>query len=312
MTEHESQLDPRIYCQFSHLKSLQQRARKLSFLPKQHSKSILSGQHNSRIRGRGLSFEELRSYRAGDDIRSIDWRVTARTSKPHVRVYSEEKDRTALLIVDQRINMFFGSRLNMKSVTAAEAAAIFAYRILAQGDRVAAVLFNDNHIDTFKPSKQPQAIEQIVKSLSDLNLALNCEIPPTDEQMHLNTPLQVAAKLVKHDQLVVVISDFDQIDHETEQRLSQMTAHNDVILCLVYDPMINELPDDLKMSLSNGHKQFNLDTSVGNTKSNLQSAFKQRQQKVLRWQNELGLTVVKLNCAQDTLSQFHSALAIGN
>src|SRR6478672_2557787 len=103
---------------------------------KQPGHQLLAGRHPSRVRGRGLAFEELRAYVAGDDIRSIDWRVTARAGKPFVRVYSEEKDRPALILVDQRINMFFGSRLAMKSVAAAKVAALVAWRILTVGDRV--------------------------------------------------------------------------------------------------------------------------------------------------------------------------------
>ncbi|MDQ9093181.1 DUF58 domain-containing protein [Pseudoalteromonas haloplanktis] len=307
----KSLIDPRIHCSFSHLKSLQSRARKLNFLPKQKSKSVLSGHHQSRIRGRGLSFEELRNYRVGDDIRTIDWRVTARTGKPHVRVYAEEKDRSALLLIDQRVNMFFGSQLNMKSVTAAEAAAICAYRIFAQGDRVGAVLFNDEQMQSFKPSKKPQALEELVKSISDYNMALNCNAHIAQQTRHLNEPLEAATRLVSHDQLIIVISDFDAVDEHTEQKLSQMAAHNDVILCLVSDPLISSLPNDLQLAVSNGEKQLNLDTSRGDTKQQLQTAFMSREQQIRNWQNRFGLTVIDLNTKQDTLQQFHHAFAIG-
>ena len=110
----------------------------------------------SRVRGRGLAFEELRAISAGDDIRTIDWRVTARTGKPFVRVYDEEKDRPALILVDQRINMFFGSRLAMKSVAAAEVAALCAWRILTVGDRVGGFVFNDAAIDETETAPQPR------------------------------------------------------------------------------------------------------------------------------------------------------------
>jgi uncharacterized protein (DUF58 family) len=305
-----TQLDPRIYCSFKDLKLFQSRARKVNFLPKQKSKSVLSGQHQSRIRGRGLSFEELRNYRVGDDIRTIDWRVTARTGKPHVRVYAEEKDRSALLIIDQRINMFFGSQLNMKSVTAAQAAVICAYRILAQGDRVGAVLFNDEKIQSFKPSKKPQALEKLVKSISDYNQALNCNRHIAKQTRHLNEPLERATHLVSHDQLIIVISDFDTVDEQTERQLSQMAAHNDVILYLVRDPIVETLPDDLKLAISNGEKQLNLDTSRAEIKQGLQSAFSEREQKIRNWQNRFGLTVIELSTHEDTLQQFHQAFAI--
>ena len=117
------------------------KAADFSFKPVQPVNSILSGRYASRLRGRGLNFEELRRYHPGDDIRSMDWKVTARTRTPHVRVYTEEKDRSVLLIVDQRLNMFFGTRQRMKSVTALELAALGAWRALDSGDRVGMVGF---------------------------------------------------------------------------------------------------------------------------------------------------------------------------
>ena len=89
---------------------------------------MLHGRHASRLRGRGHNFEELRGYVSGDDIRNVDWKATARSGEPHIRVYIEERDRPVLLLIDQRHNMFFGTRRAMKSVVAAEAAALAAWR----------------------------------------------------------------------------------------------------------------------------------------------------------------------------------------
>ncbi len=122
----EPDRDPRIHADLDALVRLQFKAQGFSFLPRQPIHSVLYGRHASRLRGRGLNFEEIRGYLPGDDIRSMDWKVTARTRKPHIRVYTEERDRTVWLLVDQRISMFFGSRVSMKSVTAAEAAALAA------------------------------------------------------------------------------------------------------------------------------------------------------------------------------------------
>ena len=124
-------LDPRNSGSISpHLRGLGGAATGLRFLPRQPARSVLHGRHGSRLRGRGLNFEELRNYLPGDDVRAIDWKVTARTGQPHVRVVTEERDRPTLIVVDQRMSMFFGSQLNMKSVTAAEAAALAAFAIL--------------------------------------------------------------------------------------------------------------------------------------------------------------------------------------
>src|ERR1044072_9251684 len=127
---------PGVYVDLDELIALEQKGHKVSFLPRQPVHSLLSGRYASRMRGRGLNFEEIRDYRSGDDVRSIDWKVTARLAKAHIRVFNKKRDRQTLLGVDQRLPMFFGSQRSMKSVTAAEAAAISAWRVLGAGDRV--------------------------------------------------------------------------------------------------------------------------------------------------------------------------------
>ncbi|WP_157789132.1 DUF58 domain-containing protein, partial [Bradyrhizobium japonicum] len=117
MTETSANM-PGVYIGLHDLIALEYRGRKVSFLPRQPVHSLLSGRFASRMRGRGLNFEEIRDYRPGDDVRSIDWKVTARLRKPHIRVFNEERDRQTILVVDQRLSMFFGSRHAMKSVTA--------------------------------------------------------------------------------------------------------------------------------------------------------------------------------------------------
>ena len=130
------------YVTLEDLLGLRHRARGFSFLPRQPVHSLLTGRHASRLRGRGLDFEELRHYAEGDDTRTIDWLATARRASPHVRVYTEERDRSVLLLVDQRLSMFFGSRRAMKSVVAAKAAALAAFRVTSLGDRAGAVGFS--------------------------------------------------------------------------------------------------------------------------------------------------------------------------
>ena len=93
-------LDPRLYCEYARLVRLQAQVKSFSLLPHLNSGSVLSGRHNSLFRGRGLNFEELRHYQLGDDIRNLDWKVTMRTGKPHVRSYTEEKDRNMIICVD--------------------------------------------------------------------------------------------------------------------------------------------------------------------------------------------------------------------
>src|SRR5215467_15627938 len=116
--EHEgfSRADAKgVYVSLDDLMRMRLKARGLSFLPRQSPHSVLAGRHASRMRGRGLDFEEIRDYLPGDDIRSFDWKATARAGKPLVRVFTEERDRPTCIVVDQRQSMFFGTRFAFKS-----------------------------------------------------------------------------------------------------------------------------------------------------------------------------------------------------
>ena len=152
---------------------LQFEARDFSLLPRQPVHSLLSGRHASRLRGRGLTFEELRRYRPGDDIRSIDWRATARLRSAHVRVYSEERDRPVLLVVDQRTSMFFGSARTTKATTAVEAAALSAWRTIDRGDRVGAIVFNERDSVEIKPQRSRSNVLRICHELIRFNKELS-------------------------------------------------------------------------------------------------------------------------------------------
>ncbi len=143
-----------------------------SFLPRQPVHSLLAGRHASRLRGRGLAFEELRRYQPGDDVRSIDWRATARRGAAHVRVYSEERERPVLLVVDQRTPMFFGSRHAMKSVVAAQLAALSAWRTLRVGDRVGGIVFNEAELVEIRPKRSQTTVLRLLNEVVRFNQAL--------------------------------------------------------------------------------------------------------------------------------------------
>jgi uncharacterized protein (DUF58 family) len=211
-------------------------ARGFSFLPTQPVQSLLAGCHTSRLRGRGLSFEELRHYNQGDDVRTIDWKATARLRSPHVRVYSEERERPVLLVVDQRSPMFFGSRRAMKSVVAAEIAALGAWRTLHAGDRVGGIVFNEDEIVEIRPHRSQTRVLQLLHEVVRFNQAL-ASSPPAIGEVTLNHAVESALRLAKHDHLVVLISDLDGADSETKRLATQLAPHNDVLIVGIYDPL---------------------------------------------------------------------------
>jgi uncharacterized protein (DUF58 family) len=302
--------DPRIHVTLGHLRSLEVLARTLTFLPRQPARSVLNGRHASRLRGRGLNFEELRDYLPGDDVRAIDWKVTARTGEPHVRVMTEERDRPALIVVDQRMSMFFGSKLNMKSVTAAEAAALAAFAILDQGDRVGGIVFGDERLAEIRPQRSRTALHRFLTALADANGLLRADAPAV-EPISLTRVLRAVVRIAARNHLIIVLSDFDVVDDETRRLVSGLSRRNDLVLGLVSDPFGAEMPEGLRLVVSDGELQAEVDTGDRTTYRNLRDMAKGRLAEILDWQRTLGVPVLPLTCAEETLPQIRRLMGLG-
>lgn len=297
-----------VYVTTQQLVALEARARDLSFVQKARSHQQLAGRMRSTMRGRGLTFEELRNYLPGDDIRSIDWRVTARTTRPVVRVYSEEKERPALIVVDQRINTFFGSRLSMKSVTAAEAAMLCAWRILGSGDRVGGFVFGDHAINEVKPHRSRNAVIALADRISTMNAALRVEGKTASSSGQLDAVLETVSNLAHHDHLVVVVSDFEGHTGQTRDLLLRLAAGNDLLCLLVYDPFLLELPTSGDIVVSGGALQAELSLRQSGVRSSIDAFARNRGREFRAWQNDLGLPMLPISAAEETAPQLRRIL----
>lgn len=302
--------DPRITVSLAHLRGFEGQARALSFLPRQPARSVLNGRHASRLRGRGLNFEELRDYLPGDDIRAIDWKVTARTGTPHVRVMTEERDRPALIVVDQRMSMFFGSQVNMKSVTAAEAAALAAFRILAQGDRVGGIVFGDQQIAEIRPRRSRVALDRFLTALADANGMLRADAPAV-APMPLTDVLRAVTRIAPRDHLILVFSDFDEVDAETDRLVSALARRNDLVLGLVSDPFADDVPEGMRLVVSDGHLQAEIDTGDQRQHRRLSDMARGRLAGILDWQRRYGVPVLPLSTGEETLGQMRRLMGLG-
>src|SRR5262245_47218758 len=262
-----------VYASLDELVRLQHRSKGFSLLPRQPIHSLLAGRHASRLRGRGLNFEEIRRYQMGDDIRQIDWKATMRTRKTQSRVYTEERERTVLLLVDQRITMFFGSVRNMKSVTAAEAAALSAWRVLAQKDRIGALVFNDSRIDETRPQRSRATVMQILHAVLAQNHALSHEADVRPNPAMFNEAMRRCERLAKHDCLVCIISDGSGHDEESRRLMTRIAQHNDVLFVFVHDPLETALPDAGPLVFGDGSRQLEVDTSSRRLRDRFSSTF---------------------------------------
>lgn len=299
-----------VYADLTELMKLEFKARGFSFLPRQPVHSILAGRHASRLRGRGLNFEEIRRYQGGDDIRQIDWKVTARTRKTHSRVYTEERERTTLLLVDQRTSMFFGSVKYMKSVTAAEAAALAAWRVLAQKDRVGALVFNDSTVEEIRPQRSRSTVMRILGAILRQNHALSVTSGTPANPGMFNKVLRQCERLTKHDCLVCIISDAAGHDEESRQLLTRIARHNDVLFGFVHDPLEVELPAAGALVFGDGSQQLEVDTNSRGLRERFRAMFAEQRAAGRQFLLHRETPVLPLSTGEDVAEQIRHQLGM--
>jgi uncharacterized protein (DUF58 family) len=297
-----------VYVSLQQLIEIQYRIQGLSFLPRQPVHSLLSGRHASRMRGRGLNFEEIRGYLPGDDVRSIDWKVTARTGATHVRVFTEERDRPALIVVDQRMAMFFATRRAFKSVVAAEASAACAWRVLDQGDRPGVVVFDDEGWEVVRPHRSRKTVMRILETILAKNNSLSADSTVAANPAILNEVLDTVIQRAGHDFLVVVISDFDGADDNTDRLLTRLASHNDVLAVPIYDPSAMTGVSSGRLVVSGGELQMEVDTARGAVRERVKDVVDRRISRVMGWQETLAVPVLPICTDRDPLDQVREML----
>jgi uncharacterized protein (DUF58 family) len=296
------------YADLMALVRVQFKARGFSFLPWQPVHSLLAGRHASRLRGRGLNFEEIRRYLPGDDIRNMDWKATVRLRKPHVRVYTEERDRPVLLLVDQRQTMFFGSRRTMKSVTAAEVTALSAWRVFGAGDRVGSLIFNDSEIVEIRPHRSRDTVMRILQETVRQNRALRVSSDTSPNPGMINEAFRRAERLAKHDFLVVSIGDGYGADDQTVRLVTRITAHNDALAAFIYDPLEADLPDAGRLSFEESGAQIEVDTSQRRLRDDFRTAFEARRKWIHEMSRKRAMPVIPVSTVSDPAEQIREHL----
>ncbi len=304
-----NEADPRVYAGLRDLNLLKHRIRGLSFSPKQPVHSLLSGRHASRVRGRGLNFEEIRVYQPGDDVRTIDWKVTARMRSAHTRVFTEQRDRPVLLLVDQRMSMFFGSQLYMKSVTAAHAAALAVWQVLEQGDRIGGIVFSDQEQVYLPCLRSQKSANRILATISRMNQQLSAVASVIENGGMLAAVLEKALRVCPKDHLIIVVSDFIGFDSTARSILKRLRRRNDVIGMLVHDPLACDIPPADRFVLSNGELQVEI--SGTRNRKRLVEATSGRIRKILQLQQEIDVPVLPLSTGSEVLPQLLRLLGRG-
>ena len=266
--------------------------------------TTFSGLYASVFRGQGLNFEEVREYREGDDIRNMDWKVTARTNEPHLKVYREERERNVLLCVDHGPHMFFGTRGTFKSVQAARAAALLGWAANSVNDRVGGMLFGDADAGLlhFQPTKDRSAVWRLLKQMAD---------PVRRAQRGVNLVLKRADRGSGTGSLIFVIADFNAELNGLEKTLGQVCQKHSVVLIPVDDPADRELP-------SLGHVLFRdaegrmveIDTDDADGRRAFTERWEARRATLVKLANRLGVAVIPIQTSGDVHHSLMTGLAL--
>lgn len=305
--QNESRKGPaEVYASLPDLVALQYEANGFSFLPKYAVQSVLSGRHRSRLRGRGLDFDEVRKYIPGDDIRNIDWKVTARVGVTHTKEFTEEKERPVLLVIDQSTSMFFGSKRYVKSVVAAHMAALASWRVFDVGDRVGGIVFNDTQMEMVRPKRNRKTIQQLLSRVAHYNQQLNAGGLITTGQNPLNKALHQAVQSCGHDYLVVVMSDLHSFDATSLRMMTQIKRSNDLIVGWVQDHSESNLSKD-PIVLTDGSYQ----TQVGKDKrlrKDFQQAVSQKRERILQDLKKYGIPCFVMDTEREVAVQLRELI----
>lgn len=209
------------------------KVRKIEIKTKGLSKHIFSGEYHSAFKGRGMSFSEVRDYQYGDDVRNIDWNVTARTGDPYIKVFEEDRELTVILLIDISKSSFFGSKNQFKSELTAELSAVIAFSAITNNDKVGAILFSDKVEKYIPPKKGKSHILRIIREV--------IYYEPESKGTDLNEALIYLNNVLKKRAIVFVLSDF--MCHDYEASLSIASKRHDIIGMHIFDQMEAKLPN---------------------------------------------------------------------
>jgi len=227
-------------------------AQHLKLFSRQAARSNL----RSRFRGRGMEFEEVRRYQPGDDIRTIDWKVSARVGETYTKLFCEERERPCHIIVDQRRHLFFGSKTQFKSVLAAELAAAIAWAALAGGDRVGGQVLGDYSERDCRARRNKQAVLKLIHDTHEFNQALLEQTDkPLSESANATTlanSLEECRRITRPGTAIFVLSDFHDFDQAAAKALSELGRHTDITLLQVIDELEQQLPFTGSIAISDG------------------------------------------------------------
>jgi len=272
-------------------------ARQLQLARRNRALSALTGPNKSNFRGRGIEFEEVRNYQAGDDIRSIDWRVTARTGQAHTRLFREERERPVLVVTDQRPGMFFGSTHCCKSVLAAQLASLIAWSALEGGDRIGGLVFNGQSHREIRPRRSRRTALALLSEIHSYNHLLPLSAPDSDGSF--DAMLSNLRRVARPGSSIYLISDFSGVEQDMAYKhLFQLAQHTQITALACSDPLEGRLPRAGRYAVTDGERRSELNTADRAIRSAYRERFERRTQRVGEIMGRLGIPVLAISTGE--------------
>ncbi|MBN2214240.1 MAG: DUF58 domain-containing protein [Bacteroidales bacterium] len=267
------------------------RVRKIEIKTRGLSQHIFAGEYHSAFKGRGIAFSEVREYQYGDDIRNVDWNVTARFNHPYIKVFEEERELTVMLLVDVSGSRFFGTRSQLKMNVITEISAVLSFSAIQNNDKVGVILFSDRIEKFIPPKKGKQHILRIIRELLDFR--------PENRKTSVTEALRFLSNAIKKRSIVFLISDF--MDHNFEDALRIAAKRHDLVGLRIYDIRETELPDIGLINIvdaETGEKML-VDTSSSYTRNSYRNSWEKRTEDLNETFLKLGVDSVSISTDED-------------
>lgn len=271
--------------------------RKIEIKTRGLSKNIFSGEYHSAFKGLGMSFAEVRAYRYGDEVKNIDWNVTARTDEPHIKVFEEERELTVMLLIDISNSSFFGTRSKLKSEIAAEISAVLSFSAISNNDKVGAILFTDKIEKYIPPKKGKSHILRIIREI--------IYYEPESKGTDLALALKYLNNVNKKRSIVFILSDFLTKDYDTPLRIA--SKKHDVIGVHIFDQAEYKLPNIGLMPLEDSEtgERIMLDTSSTSVRHKYEKWYANGYKYFKNNFNKLGLDIIDIQVKDDYSIALH-------
>jgi len=279
--------------------------------------SLQTGAYVSHFRGRGMEFDESRPYQPGDDPRSIDWRVTARSTTAYTKLFREERERPVLVCVDLRSNMHFATRGCFKSVNASRAAALLAWAAHHRGDRLGGLIFGDTSHRELKPRLGRRAALRFVHQLAEhrdwptssgKKGSETLARTDTKDSDPLVQAMSALRRVARPGSLIVVISDFIGFDRAAQSYLSSVARHNEVLAVFMNDPLERQLPPPGRYRIVSPDDELAIDTFAAAARRDYENEFAKRSHDLEAFCHRYGVHLMPMSTDDDPVSTLQTAL----